>query len=486
MIPLISDSISLIGVSRRRISIRTIVIIVCLVVIIGGVSGCFGYQYWYEENQQRQLEKRIQAMKESHIEGYPDKALHEALSAETCTIKDWEYQETETQQILSYVFTYEGCEQKADFRYGDDEELVVGNWFTDGVERDRVSVAEFCDALFSEETGNTDASSEEGISDFHADYMPRRTSRYTNWPLYASDEDYDPADMDAPRKSILTVYRSGSHSFMFSLSKEMPFQNSYSSETYYNMESTLAGIAVFEENEPIAIYRDPEHTIYFDCSQIEDGTIFIEGFEDYKLLSNEFSLGGTERFKPSKNEEENQDGTGDKTGSETQEETGEKQSKENPEIDKDYRGNISCPLPPVSATYKIEQNDNYCDNIILHIENIDDANFKFYFTKVTLTDEYLSENIKKIDEEVIFTEHIAHYNGDGYYEYKGEDYHLYFKYYFVENDMVSGHKLEVYGQDGLYPTEKYCENIQYNGLEGNRFQRRDVGVGWYSKVVIER
>ena len=168
---------------------------------------------------------------------------------------------------------------------------------------------------------------------------------------------------------------------------------------------------------------------------------------------------------------EPEDESGDEPDGEIQDEPEEeKMSKDNPDIDKDYKGVIPCPLPPNSSTYKKVRNDRNGDDIVLYIENIDDANFKFYFVKANL-----QEDKKTVDEEVIFIEHIAHYEEDGFYKYEDEEFHLYFKYEILGH-TVSHRVVEVYGVEELYSVSEYSEYIEYNGMKGNRFHMGYPGV----------
>lgn len=135
----------------------------------------------------------------------------------------------------------------------------------------------------------------------------------------------------------------------------------------------------------------------------------------------------------------------------------------------DYIGYIACPLPPLDTIYSISRLDDHCKCIFIHVTNIDNANFKFYITNATLVP---GDNIY---EDVIFLEHIAHYNGAGYYEYIGQEYHLYFKY----NDLgmnASYKVLEVYGLDKLFIPSEYNETMQYNGITGNLFRQMSQGI----------
>lgn len=130
----------------------------------------------------------------------------------------------------------------------------------------------------------------------------------------------------------------------------------------------------------------------------------------------------------------------------------------------DYIGNISCPLPPLDSVYRIYSNTNQDNSIVLYVENIDDGNFRFHFTKV------IPSQTKTFDEDIIFLEHTAHYNGEGYYEYIDQEYHLYFRYR-DEGDTAAQKVMEVYGLDPLYDTSQYNEPAQYNGLNGNVFHQ---------------
>ncbi|WP_050639625.1 MULTISPECIES: DEK C-terminal domain-containing protein [Clostridia] len=136
----------------------------------------------------------------------------------------------------------------------------------------------------------------------------------------------------------------------------------------------------------------------------------------------------------------------------------------------DYIGNIACPLPPVSSTYKIHNLADINTSIVLHVENIDDANFSFYITKAVLNED------GNVSEDIIFLEHIAHYNGAGFYEFIGEQYHLYFKFNSL-GDIASYKVMEIYGLEPLYIPSEYNETMQYNGITGNLFRMGYPGVG---------
>lgn len=133
----------------------------------------------------------------------------------------------------------------------------------------------------------------------------------------------------------------------------------------------------------------------------------------------------------------------------------------------DYIGTIASPLPPKDGTYRISRNPDCSDYIVIHVTNYDAANFRFYLTKAFPNPD--PENFFK--EALIFREHIAHYNGNGYYEYKGKDYHLYFRYTVEQNEveLPANHHLEVYGLDKLFRASDYSDSISYNGISGNMF-----------------
>lgn len=142
----------------------------------------------------------------------------------------------------------------------------------------------------------------------------------------------------------------------------------------------------------------------------------------------------------------------------------------------DYIGDIPCPEPPVDSTYTIYNINDYNDCIVLHVDNIDNGNFRFYLAQATLIDPSTSY----YTEEPLFLEHIAHYNGNGFYEYIGKDYHIYFRYvnlypiYASENperpEVPVDHQVEVYGLEKLYSPNQYIEYMQFENISGNAFR----------------
>ncbi len=148
------------------------------------------------------------------------------------------------------------------------------------------------------------------------------------------------------------------------------------------------------------------------------------------------------------------------------------------ELDKsgDYMGNIDSPLQPRDTTYRTctmaPEEEKW---IVLHITNIDNANFKFYLTEAVWKEGEEQGNGKPLTEQytenVIFKEHVAHYNGNGYYEYIGNDYHLYFKYNAPENEdeaVAGSYQVEVYGLEKLLNPSQFGhgEIPNYNGVSG--------------------
>lgn len=130
----------------------------------------------------------------------------------------------------------------------------------------------------------------------------------------------------------------------------------------------------------------------------------------------------------------------------------------------DYIGTISCPLPPKDESYTVYNRDNSSECIALYIHNIDSANFRFHLTRATFDQETFEQT-----EDLIFKEHIAHYNGDGYYEYIGKSYHLYFKYNQGSGRAAAENKVEVYGLDTLFDQNSFGETAQYKGISGSLF-----------------
>lgn len=138
----------------------------------------------------------------------------------------------------------------------------------------------------------------------------------------------------------------------------------------------------------------------------------------------------------------------------------------------DYMGDIPCPLPPKDSPYRLfptVSGDESC--ILTNVENIDDANIRFSISSASPTDDGTGYT-----EEVLFPEHIAHYNGEGYYEYYDEEHHIYLKFN-VMQDSVAGNALEVYGTDSFFDPNQYNEPMQYKGISGNLFHMGIPGAG---------
>ena len=148
--------------------------------------------------------------------------------------------------------------------------------------------------------------------------------------------------------------------------------------------------------------------------------------------------------------------------------TGQETETQNEAVDMtgDYIGSIPCPAPPLNdCPFTAYDKDNPQECIVIYVENIDDANFKFHLTRAV--QDGADGNFS---EETIFNEHIAHYNGEGYYEYIGKDYHLYFKYR-DEGELYANKLLDVYGLGELYNTGQYGnhDEIFYNNISGTTF-----------------
>lgn len=131
----------------------------------------------------------------------------------------------------------------------------------------------------------------------------------------------------------------------------------------------------------------------------------------------------------------------------------------------DYIGKIPCPLPPMTSFYTIYNNDNFSECIVLDIKNLDDANFEFSLFKAIR-----GKNDEPLKKYLLFKKHIAHYNGDGYYEYIGKDYHLYFKYDVTGYHSPAEKIVLVYGLEKLFNPAQYNGITQYKGINGNIFR----------------
>lgn len=138
----------------------------------------------------------------------------------------------------------------------------------------------------------------------------------------------------------------------------------------------------------------------------------------------------------------------------------------------DYMGDIPCPLPPKDSPYRLfptVSGDESC--ILTNVENIDDANIRFSISSASPTDDGTGYT-----EEVLFPEHIAHYNGEGYYEYYDEEHHIYLKFNIMQ-DNVAGRALEVYGTESFFDPGQHNEPMQYKGISGNLFHMGIPGAG---------
>lgn len=138
----------------------------------------------------------------------------------------------------------------------------------------------------------------------------------------------------------------------------------------------------------------------------------------------------------------------------------------------DYMGDIPCPLPPKDSPYRLfptVSGDESC--ILTNVENIDDANIRFSISSASPTDDGTGYT-----EDILFPEHIAHYNGEGYYEYYDDEHHIYLKFN-VMQDSVAGNALEVYGTESFFDPGQHNEPMQYKGISGNLFHMGIPGAG---------
>lgn len=150
------------------------------------------------------------------------------------------------------------------------------------------------------------------------------------------------------------------------------------------------------------------------------------------------------------------------------------ESEKSVDMSGDYIGTLTCPEPPTNSTYTIYNQGNPNECIVLHLENIDNGNFQFYITKAAL-----DTSTYNYTENIIFREHIAHYTDSGFYEFIGQEYHLYFKYvnlypmYAEGNperpELPADHRVEVYGLQGLFDSTQYTETVYFNDIIGNSF-----------------
>lgn len=158
--------------------------------------------------------------------------------------------------------------------------------------------------------------------------------------------------------------------------------------------------------------------------------------------------------------------------SKTKEQTEDKQQTDENDMSGDYMGTIFCAEMPPEGSYTLYETDDPYQCIVLYIEKIDDCNIRFYLSKAHMTDVDTGDT----QEDVIFKEHVAHYTEEGYFEYIGQEYHLYFRYVNEnreqdeENELPAGHTLEVLGLDNLFDISHYGEDCSYNGQTGKQFR----------------
>lgn len=131
----------------------------------------------------------------------------------------------------------------------------------------------------------------------------------------------------------------------------------------------------------------------------------------------------------------------------------------------DYIGDLVCSSPPHSSIYTVYNHDDYTDCIALYVDNIDNGNFYFHLTRCRLDTE-----THESSEELYFKEHIAHYNGSGFYEYIGKEYHLYFRYTEGSGMSAAENTVEVFGLNSLVDPYQYGDLTSDLGMTGSIFR----------------
>jgi len=140
-------------------------------------------------------------------------------------------------------------------------------------------------------------------------------------------------------------------------------------------------------------------------------------------------------------------------------------------IDKsgDYVGNIVNPNPPLADSYRINNEVNADEAMVLYITNLDNANITFRVTKAQQISVEPDYHPDTYTESTLVNEHIAHYNGDGYYEYISDGSHLYFKYDEGMAIAAGDYSITIYGLDNLLDTSQYGDGVYDNGMKGTMF-----------------
>jgi len=167
--------------------------------------------------------------------------------------------------------------------------------------------------------------------------------------------------------------------------------------------------------------------------------------------------------------EDNQPGT--ETASASDDQAVDESKPNDTDVDKsgDYLGDIASPNPPKDASYRIHNVLTADEAIVVYITNLDNANIKFRVTKAQQNSVESENRTDAYTESTIFNEHIAHYNGDGYYEYIGTAYHLYFEYDEGMAASAGDYSVTIYGLDGVFDSSQYDGGVYDNGMNGTTF-----------------
>lgn len=103
----------------------------------------------------------------------------------------------------------------------------------------------------------------------------------------------------------------------------------------------------------------------------------------------------------------------------------------------------------------------------------------FYLMRYTLPVENGQIVEGTFSVEPIFSRSMAHYTGNGMYEFDDGNSHIYIRTSQAQDGNASSYQqLEVYGFDSLYDPNQYENTVSYNGMTGNAFSLSDLLSPW--------
>lgn len=158
----------------------------------------------------------------------------------------------------------------------------------------------------------------------------------------------------------------------------------------------------------------------------------------------------------------------------------ETQEAETWEIHEDFTGEDFY-IAPVAGGYRCLDMSASEGNkmLMLAVEPQGYEQLIFYLMRYTLPVENGQIAEGTFSVEPIFSRSMAHYTGNGFYEFDDGNSHIYIRTSQSQDGNVSGYQqLEVYGFDSLYDPGQYENPVSYNGMTGNTFFLSDLIEPW--------